>query len=130
MQRLPHLIIRTIPEKGRGVFTSEAIPKGSLIEICPILVLPKEQLTLIHQSALHDYYFLWGEALDMPAIALGYGSLYNHSEEPNAEWIADYSEDTMDVVACTDIPPGSEICIHYHAHDDWKEQPLWFQIKK
>ena len=94
MQRLPFLYFGPSPLGGRGVFTARDITPGALIEICPVLVLPAEELAVIHGTRLHDYYFLWGEDQQQCAIALGFGSLYNHASDPNAETVIDYEKET------------------------------------
>ncbi len=122
MHQVPGLYITELADKGRGVFTANDIASGDLIEICPVIVIPKSELPIIHKTCLHDYYFLWGEQC---VIALGFGSLYNHAIHPNADFILDIDANTIDIVAIKDIPAGSEITLNYHgeAGDD---SPLWF----
>ncbi len=107
------------------MFCTETLPKGSLIEICPIIFIPANEVDIIHHTELHDYYFVWGENDDCAAIALGYGSLYNHSYKPNAEFILDYDQKTIDFVAIKTIPSGQEITVNYHGDSKCKD-PLWF----
>ncbi len=127
MQRHPAIYFGPSPVHGRGVFTAEFIPAGSLLEICPVLVLPASELDRIHGSSLHDYYFLWGPEQDRPAIALGFGSLYNHAEPPNAEFRLRYEDDSIHFVALQDIPAGGEITIDYHAG---KREEVWFAVQR
>ncbi len=128
MQRIHGLFIARVKNKGRGVFTAEAISKGSIIEICPVIIIPKKEVDIIHQTDLHDYYFVWGEKDDEGAIALGYGSLYNHSYKPNAEYIYDLNENVIEIVAIKDIKAGQEILCNYHGDPDCKDE-LWFDKK-
>ncbi|MGB1217375.1 MAG: SET domain-containing protein [Saprospiraceae bacterium] len=125
MQRLPSVYFAPSEIEGRGVFTYDDIPKGTLIEVCPVIIIPKEQVEIIHKTCLHDYYFLWGEEQDQAAIALGFGSLYNHSFEPNAEYLVDYSQNTFDFLAIRDIEAGEEIMVNYNGDNDSRKQ-LWF----
>jgi len=125
MQQIPGLYIMEISDRGRGVFTSVDIQKDDVIEICPIIFIPKSELPIIHKTILHDYYFLWGEDMEDCAIALGYGSLYNHEIHPNANFILDIEEKTIDIVAIKDIEAGSEITINYHG-EPGDEEKLWF----
>ena len=46
------LYIQETETKGRGVFCDETILEGQVIEICPVLVLPPKDRTLIDKSAL------------------------------------------------------------------------------
>jgi hypothetical protein len=60
---------------------------------------------------LSDYVFkslAEGEVL----LILGYGMLYNHSTEPNLEYVQE-SADTMTFVALKAIRPGDELFIDY-----------------
>ena len=125
MQRIPSIHFAESPLGGRGVFTAEEIPEGSLIEICPVIVLPEEDLPAIHGTHLHDYYFLWGENDECCAIALGFGSLYNHAYMPNARYWVDQEEATISIYAIADIPAGAEITISYNG-DPEDTTPVWF----
>ena len=58
------------------------------IELCPVVVIPPHEIETIDKTVIYNYYFLWQN--NQAAIALGYGSLYNHSYDPNAEYIMDY----------------------------------------
>lgn len=123
--RLPFLYVKTVEGKGRGIFTAQEIPLGSTIESCPALVLSAEDKELIHQTKLHDYYFLWDEE-DQCAIALGYGSLYNHSSAANADYEMDLELETIDIIALRDIAAGEEITINYTT-GGLQETVLWFE---
>ncbi|MBK9720513.1 MAG: SET domain-containing protein-lysine N-methyltransferase [Saprospiraceae bacterium] len=128
MQRIQGLYISKIKNKGRAVFSAIDIPAGSLIEVCPILRIPQNEVDIIHETELHDYYFVWGEQDKEAAIALGYGSLYNHSYKPNAEYIFDFENEAIEVVAIKNIPAGKEITFNYHGDPDCKDE-LWFDKK-
>jgi uncharacterized protein len=125
LQRIEGLYIAESPERGRGVYTAVPIKTGDLIEVCHIILIPKAQLPIIHKTVLHDYYFLWGEDLDECAIALGYGSLYNHTTFPNANFILDLYNNTIDIEAIEDIAPGQEITLNYHGEPGNTDE-LWF----
>jgi len=122
--QIPQLYIAT-SSYGRGVYTAAGIPKGAVIEVCHVIVIPKVELPVIHRTSLHDYYFLWGTDMQQCAIALGYGSLYNHAIHPNANFILDIANHTIDIEAIADIPAGSEITINYHG-EPGDEESLWF----
>ena len=125
IQRLPHIYFATSSLGGRGVFTSEAIPEGAVMEICPVIVLPREEVPVIHGTRLHDYYFSWGWNDDQCAIALGYGSLYNHAYEPNARYQVDIDDETLEIIALRDIEAGEEITVSYNG-DPEDKTPVWF----
>ena len=58
---LPHLFIAPTVNMGRGVFTSENIAEGTVVEISPVIVMTKGRKYLIDQTLLHDYIFEWEE---------------------------------------------------------------------
>ena len=125
MQQYVPLYVAPSPLGGRGVFSREAIAEGTLIEICPVVVLPPEQLPTIHDTKLHDYYFLWGWEDNECAIALGYGSLYNHAYDPNARYLVDIDHDAIEIIARRNIQAGEEITVSYNG-DPEDQTPVWF----
>lgn len=125
MQRIASLFIAHSDSRGRGVFTAQDIHAGDVIEVCPVIVIPRRELPVVHKTVLHDYYFLWGENLEDCAIALGYGSLYNHELHPNANFILDLEHLTIDIEAIRDIKAGEEITLNYHG-EPGDESAVWF----
>jgi SET domain-containing protein len=125
MQKILGLYIADTLSKGRGVFTSVDIQPGDLIEVCPVVVIPQRELPIIHKTILHDYYFLWGDNLEECAIAMGYGSLYNHEVFPNANFILDIENMSIDIEAILPIKAGEEITINYHG-EAGDESEVWF----
>ncbi|MFT4664664.1 MAG: SET domain-containing protein [Polaribacter sp.] len=123
--KIPTLYISESSIAGRGVFSTEDIPAGSVIEICPVILIPPDQIKSIESTELFDYYFQWGEDEKSCAITLGYGSLYNHSFSPNARYYTDFESDTLDVIALLDISAGEEITFNYNGEPDDME-PVWF----
>ena len=126
MLQVPGLYIAQTEKKGRGVFTSIDLNEGDTIEICPVILIPKSELPIIHRTFLHDYYFLWGRNMDQCVICLGYGSLYNHATHCNANFLLDIEELTVDVFAIRNIKAGEEITLNYHGKSGIKEE-LWFE---
>ncbi len=128
MQRLPFLYIAETDKKGRGVFSSSEIHKGDLIEICPVIVLPETELLHIDQTQLYNYYFLWGIQQKKCAIALGYGSLYNHDYHPNARYELDMTNRSIDFYCLKTIEAGDEITVNYNG-EAGDESLVWFDKK-
>jgi SET domain-containing protein len=116
------LTVGDSPGKGRGVFATEMITAGTLLERAPVIIVPTGQWELMHKTILFDFYFAWGEH---SAIALGFGSLYNHSYHPNARFVKHLAEGWIEFFALRIIEPDEEILINYNGdpHDD---SPLWF----
>ena len=124
-QKNPHLYVGPSDLHDRGVFCTVDIKKGEIIEICPVLVVPPDETELLDQTILYNYVFLWGDDDKEGAIVFGYGSMYNHSYKPNAEYKADYGDDTFTVYALKNIKAGKEICINYNGDPDNKKT-VWF----
>jgi SET domain-containing protein len=117
--------VRQVKGKGRGVFARRAIPEGEVIETCPMLVLPAEQVgDDPARHALAGYTFVWGRGT--VALALGYGSLYNHSYQPNARY-EDVGGRTKRFVALRDIAAGEEITVNYNG-EPGDRSPVWFDV--
>jgi SET domain-containing protein len=111
---------------GRGVFATKDLKKGELIEVCPTIVVGSNDLEKVNQTGLVEYSFYFGERLGKAMIALGYGSIYNHSYEPNAKYEIDEVSKIMLFRAVKDIEKGDEVLINYNP-EARGELPLWFE---
>jgi uncharacterized protein len=119
------LEIKNIPKKGRGIFANKKFKNGSVIECCPTLILSESDTKHIDPTALYNYYFSWGQDLKLSAIALGYGSLYNHSYRPNAIYEKDFINNQIIFKAIKDIQRGQEITVNYNGYPE-DQKPIWF----
>ena len=61
------------------------------------------------------------------ALALGYGSLYNHSYQPNARY-DDQPAGAMTFTALRDIRAGEEITINYNNLGPSAAHPVKFEV--
>lgn len=123
---LPCLTIVETRNMGRGVFTSEHIPAGTVVEISPVVVMGPEDRILLDKTPLHDYIFEWGGDSRQCCMALGYVPVYNHSNRSNCEYDMDYEAETITVKAMRDIAAGEELFINYNG--DWNDpRPVWFE---
>ena len=123
--RLPCLFIAETEQKGRAVFTNEALEAGTLLETAPVIVMTGEERKLIDQTRLHDYIFVWGDANDQCAMALGWISMYNHSYNSNAEYYMDFETEQMFVKTVRPIAAGEEVTINYNG--TWNDETkVWF----
>ncbi|MGD1003077.1 MAG: SET domain-containing protein [Minisyncoccia bacterium] len=119
-----------IENGGRGVFANEDIAKGEIIERCPVVVVKEEETSLLRKSELINYYFIWGEDKKAVAICLGFGSLYNHSYEPNATYEKLIDDDMIKFIAIKDIKKNEEITVNYNYGDPDDKKPLWIKSIK
>lgn len=123
------LEVREAGARGRGVFALEAISAGSLIESADVIPVPRAEMEAIEACILADYYFRWGKDEREGAIALGYGSLYNHSYSPNARYVKHYGRRSIDFIALRDIAAGEEIRTNYNGEPDSKKR-VWFEVSE
>ncbi len=123
----PYLTIVDTPKMGRGVFSSENIEAGTIVEISPVIVMNEEERVLLDQTSLHDYIFVWGAELNQCCMALGYVSVYNHSSLSNCEYEMDFAAASITIKAMRDISAGEELFINYNGN--WNDpSPVWFEL--
>lgn len=117
------LVVRDTEIKGRGIFADRDFDQGDIIETSPVIVIPKQQVKLISQTVLVNYYFGWhGES---GAVALGYASLFNHSYHPNAFYVKKFDEQIIEIIAHKYILQGQEITVNYNGKVN-DSTPIWF----
>ena len=117
--------VKRIKGKGRGVFALRAIVAGEIIEQVPVLVLDRTDVEDEDSwTGLAGYCFEWGKG--KVALALGYGSLYNHSYQPNALY-EDSGKQTKTYRAIRNIAAAEEITINYNG-EPHNETPVGFDV--
>lgn len=123
---LPCIYIDKTPSMGLGVFTSEDIAEGTILEISPVIVMSREERKLLDQTRLHDYIFEWGHQKNQCCMALGYVPVYNHSYRSNCEYDMNFENGLITIHAVHFIKAGEELFINYNG--DWNDpKPLWFE---
>ncbi len=136
------LIVRESPSRGRGVFAVRGFEAGETIEVCPVIALSAADAARLDDTHLYNYYFGWGLDGKAAAIALGFGSLYNHSYTPNAVYRKNLADGTIEFVALGAIASGDEIFVRYNfIHVEGPDSgsaptegagdqgPLWFEVR-
>lgn len=113
---------------GLGVFASHDIKKGEIIERCPIIEIPKHDSSSLNENILVTYFFYFGKDRKRVAIALGFGSIYNHTYNPNAKFRIRQKDLVIDFVALKHIKKDNEITVNYYGSNP-KKSPLWFEVK-
>ena len=78
---------------------------------------------LIDRTVFSGYYYEWGKGEG--ALALGFGSLYNHSYKPTARYDQAEEGPVLIISAIRRINPGSEITINYNGNPRSRKR-LWF----
>jgi len=104
--------VRKSPIHGYGVFATEDILPGEILEECHVIIFPN-MITLTPISVLNDYGFKWPGANN--AIPLGTGCIYNSSPNNNATYTNDLKRQLIIFTAVKLIKKGEEICTNYEA---------------
>jgi len=93
---------------GYGVFAAKTIKKGEKIEQCYFII------TKGGDKGLEDFYF---DVKGKYAVLTGYGSIYNHSEEPNVDYTFNIKKRIATIKTARTIRKGEELFISYG--DKW-----------
>ena len=104
------LVVKKSKMHGYGVFANKTIKKGELIEECYVLICKGGD------KGLEDFYF---DARGKNAIFTGFGSIYNHLDDPNADYTINMKKRLATIKADRKILKGEEIFVSYG--DEWFE---------
>lgn len=130
------LELRQVPEiNGWGVFTKNAITEGAIIEIAPVVVYSRHLMELAIWSCqaegipnselrLDQYTVNWGAD---GALPLGWVGLYNHKDDNNCQFIADYGLNLIGIKTIKPISADEQLFVSYGEH--WFNQKAGY-IKK
>lgn len=105
----------------RAVLAARTIQKGELIEICPIILIPKKEWNAIDTTVLGHYNYAWTRSQD--CIVLGYCGLVNHSYTPTAKYVRNFAASEMQYKAIRTIAKDEEITVNYNG-DPKNRDPL------
>lgn len=103
---------------GQGVFAALPLGAGDLVESCPVIAISGEDSLTIDTTGLGHYTFEYG---DGAALALGSGSLYNHSYKPNCRYEIREDEGRINFYALRNISTGMELLINYNGDPDCQD---------
>ena len=114
--------------KGRGLFCTDKIKKGEILEVTPALILNEADTKHVDKTILLNYTFTLGtpskrirerahikKADNCSSVIMGIASFCNHDEEPNAEILWEERQGTLyhTLKAIRPIPRNTEICTGY-----------------
>ncbi len=119
-----------INHAGRGVFAGTDIKKGEVIERCPVILVPRHDTSNLSESILVTYFFYFGKNKETLAVALGFGSIYNHSYKPNATYKPVLRQKVIEFTAIKDIKKDLEITVNYNFGSPKDKTPLWFNVRE
>lgn len=101
--------------KGRGVFALRDFAQGEVVEQCPVIILLRAYNQL--PPRIQTMVFNWGNlAKTNPsyALALGFGSLYNHDNPANLRYEAMPENNAIHYIAVRAISKDEELTINYN----------------
>ncbi len=106
--------------EGIGVFATQDIKEGEVVERCPMVRLGWRS-NYVHDPVIWKYLYTQPkcDCTDCKNhgfifwMVLGYGMIYNHQDIPNTKWKFNYKQSIADVVASKDIKAGEEIFVSY-----------------
>ena len=133
MQFQPSLgyLAQTGTLKGIGVFASRAIEVDEVVEVSPVI-----QLKLAFEEmemGLKRRVFNWERLASVQgtsAIALGYGSMYNHANPANLRYSSALGGEAIAFVAVRAIDRGEELTINYNGvgGEPVSREDIWFKV--
>ena len=95
------------------MFATRHFDAGEVVESCPTVEVADADVA----GRLNDYVFSSETGSDV-VLVLGHGMLYNHSRDPNVEYVQDDGSAIMFRTLRT-VRPGEELTIDYG--DEWWE---------
>ena len=114
--------------RGRGLFAEGDIAADEIIEESPVVLIETrfDELPAVLRSIMFYWSALTGEG-DVHALALGYGSLFNHANPSNVRFMADSQSTILRFSTARLVAAGEELTINYNASyggvssadDDW-----------
>ena len=121
------IAVQKLPKKGRGVFALKNFKESEIIEKCPVINVTPTERKHCEKTILANYIYPW-RSTRSGSVVLGYGSLYNHSFNPNADWKQNFKNESMVYRALRDIKRGEEITVNYNGEPDDKTLIDWFEV--
>ena len=106
------LYIGNAGRKGLGVFADVNIPARKWIEVCPVVLLKDPWA-----EEVDKFYYEWDD--ETWALAMGFGSFYNHAVHPTATFQISHvrgypTKPTVGIKSLGKIKKGTEITINYN----------------
>ena len=94
---------------GRGVFSHTDLPVGTIVEVSPVLLITRAEGD--RDDLFGRYIFEWDVDADLTAyaLALGCGSLFNHSGDPSCGYTR-ADDDEVIAASLAAAPAGVASC--------------------
>lgn len=108
------LRIVRVPGKGRGIRAGRPFAAEEMVDSAPVVVVSGAEWELVAETDLGRFCFVWDDERGTVAVALGRGSLFNHSYTPNVRAEKSFRGKLMRFYAVRDIAAGEELTINYN----------------
>jgi hypothetical protein len=126
----PHLYVKKSSIEGRGVFSTEEIKAGKIIEEAHMIllknhkweecdkelarfVLPWIELRADWKEFCDEHGGILDQHATRPVAILGFGMIYNHADGNNIDYYIDKRQHLCSYKSNRDIPAGVELTINY-----------------
>ena len=111
---------------GRGLFAARDLSPRELLHEAPCIRVPRTQYDEFCKHTVFEEY-LFNAPDGSRLLALGLGSIFNHSRRPNVDYRLGSADENVIrfFVGHRAIPAGEELCIYYGPDDH-----LWFELPK
>lgn len=111
------------------MFALKDFKDGEIIETCPVINITPKERKIVEKTIFNYYIYPWRSTLS-GSLVLGYGSIYNHSFSPNADWKQNFKTQSMVYRAIKQIKKGEEITVNYNSEPDDQTPVDWFEVEK
>lgn len=125
---MENIEVRSTKSKGRGIFALKNFNVGDIIENAPVIWLNSKDRKHCEKTILNYYVYPWRSTVT-GSVVLGYGSIYNHSYDPNADWKQNFKTKNMVYRAIKPIKKGEEITVNYNGEPDDKTPMDWLTME-
>lgn len=114
--------VKKFKEYGRGIVADRSFEEGEVIMTCPIIRLSRGDWHFVQNTTLASYVFSSENEFSGDCfLALGYGSLLNHDDDPNVDYDTDENKLIITLKALRDIKKNEQLFINYN----WEEDDVW-----
>lgn len=120
--------IKVHKKMGRGLFATKKIKAGTVVEVSPVIVFDKVEGYFHTNTLMNHYVYSWGNKGES-ALALGHGSLFNHSSEANVNYKTNLRAKTITFWAERDIEKGEQLFIDY-GYDPVQAYSIYLKEKR
>jgi SET domain len=114
-------------QRGRGLYAIRDIEPHTTLHVAPTILVKQSEYDQFMRHTILEHYLFNAPAHGDKLMALGYGSLFNHSDTPNTDYrvVKQFRGAEAEYVilyrsGSRPIKSGEELCIYYGSS-------LWFK---